>query len=470
MEDEDGMVPKIFQRGKKGTWCLRFWVPDRFRPVEPRKELFVSLKTTDGGEAMRVALTVQQEVLASLNARLAGTQERVGPDYYERVRDLALARGFAYKPAAELAAGPLEDLLGRIESLSKSDPEAADGVAVAALLGGVARPSLQLSGAADRIEEIQAHANRMKNASQIYVWKRPIMRYFERLRAAVGADKEVLDLTQKDALAHRDALLAEVKKGAMKTASARKELGETAKWIARIQEAAGIIAGPKPYDRVRISQDKFEGKKQKPEFSEQWIRDTLLTSGTMAGLNSEARDIVLISLETGCRQAEVHDLPPHRIFLDAPIPYVMIAHDEGEKEQKNNASVRPVPLMGVALAAMRRRAENGFFPRYGGTRGYSAAVNKYFREAGLFPSNEHTIGGLRHSWEKRLKRAELAMDDRGEMMGHSVGAVRGRQVYGDMKTVEERAEIVARVVFDVPDPFAELGTRTVKRPAAPSVR
>jgi integrase len=465
MVDEEQMVPKIFQRGKKGLWCLRYWVPDRFRGVEPRKELFVSLKTTDGADAMRAALVVQQEVLAGLNARLLGQTAPGGREHYARVRDLALARGFTYRPVADLAEGSLEELLGRVESLAATDPSAADGAAVAALLGGVERPVLLLSQAADRVEEIQDYANRMKGPSQLYVWKRPILRYFSRLRTAIGTDKAVLDLTQKDAVAHRDLLLKDVKARKLNTASARKELAETAKWIRAIQEADGVLDGVRPYDRVRIESDGFEKKKRKPEFSDEWIRATLLTSGPMAGLNSEARDIILIALETGCRQAEIHDLPAHRIFLDEPIPYAMLEHDEGLKEQKNNASVRPVPLMGVALAAMRRRAANGFFPRYGGTRAFSAAANKYFREAGLFPTPEHTLGGLRHSWEKRLKKAELESDDRGEMMGHSVGAARGRQVYGDLMTVEERAEIVRRVVFDVPDPFADLGIRTVKRPA-----
>ena len=442
---------------------MRFWVPDRFRSVEPRKDLFVSLKTSNGAEAMRVALVVQQGILASLNARLAGSQAEVGNDYYERLRDLALAHGFPYKPASELAAGPLEDILTRIESLSEAALKATDGVAVAAVLGAVYRPSLKLSDAADRIEQIRAYSNRMKNASQMYVWKQPIVRCFDRLRQAIGSDKEVLGITQEDAIAHRDVLLQEIRDRKMKTSSARKELGEIAKSIIRIQAAQGLLNGPQPYLGVSIDQDKFEEQEQKPEFSNGWIRDTLLKPGPMSGLNSEARDIILISLETGCRQSEIHDLPAHRIFLNAPIPYMMISHDEGQKEQKNNASVRPVPLMGVALAAMKRRAEHGFFPRYRGKRGYSAAANKYFRDAGLFPSQDHTIGGLRHSWEKRLKRAELENDDRGEMMGHSVGAARGREVYGDMMTVEERAQIVAQVVFDVPDPFAELGVMTVRR-------
>jgi hypothetical protein len=111
IESHSNLVPTIFPRGKKGIYTMRFWVPDRFRSVEPRKDLFVSLKTPIAAEAMRVALVVQQGILASLNARLAGSQAEAGNDYYERLRDLALAHGFPYKPASELATGPLEDVL-----------------------------------------------------------------------------------------------------------------------------------------------------------------------------------------------------------------------------------------------------------------------------------------------------------------------------------------------------------------------
>jgi len=63
-------------------------------------------------------------------------------------------------------------------------------------------------------------------------------------------------------------------------------------------------------------------------------------------------------------------------------------------------------------------------------RNYSAAVNKYLRSNGLLPEGV-TIGGARHSWEGGMKRAGYEMDNRGELMGHSRKARRGREVYGD---------------------------------------
>lgn len=63
---------------------------------------------------------------------------------------------------------------------------------------------------------------------------------------------------------------------------------------------------------------------------------------------------------------------------------------------------------------------------YAGKSGWSALVNKYLRENQVLPSG-HTIGGLRHSWEGRMRRAGIAIDDRGIMMGHRVTNIRNRE-------------------------------------------
>lgn len=68
----------------------------------------------------------------------------------------------------------------------------------------------------------------------------------------------------------------------------------------------------------------------------------------------------------------------------------------------------------------------------------------------LLPSGV-TIGGLRHSWESRMKRAGFDSDDRGELMGHSVRGRRGREVYGDEMPLADRLEIAKQIMLPVPD-------------------
>jgi integrase len=67
-----------------------------------------------------------------------------------------------------------------------------------------------------------------------------------------------------------------------------------------------------------------------------------------------------VLIETGLRPSEVVNLQPNAIFLDAPIPYVRIQPDG--RRLKTEDSLREIPLVGVAFAAMKLRS-NGF-PRY----------------------------------------------------------------------------------------------------------
>jgi len=76
------------------------------------------------------------------------------------------------------------------------------------------------------------------------------------------------------------------------------------------------------------------------------------------------------------------------------------------RQLKSGASKREIPLVGVALEAMRR-APNGF-PHYR-DRGYllSQSLTKAFKARKLFPSPQHRIYSFRHSFEKRMLEAGL---------------------------------------------------------------
>ena len=179
-----------------------------------------------------------------------------------------------------------------------------------------------------------------------------------------------------------------------------------------------------------------------------------MAKGAFDKLNAEARDILLISIETGCRQNELHDIPASAIILDHAIPHLALAFEEGDdrREVKNVASVRLVPLVGLALAAAKRHPDG--FPRYRDKRGYSGLVNKYLRNNLLVPARKYTVGGVRHTWESRLKEIGIYMDDRGEMMGHSISAARGREQYGDVMSLSAKRDLVLRITLPVPDHLA----------------
>lgn len=434
---EDDVRPNLFQRGKKGTWTLRFWVPDRFRAVEPRKELFVSMKTQDWGEAQAAALAVQQELMASLNARLLGIEQPGGREHYERVRDLALARGYAYKPAAELAAGPLEDLLGRIEGLMRRDPEARDGAAVEAVLGGVAEPGLLLSGLFEEFERISGDRTRGKTDHQLRTWKNSRRRAVRNLIQVVG-DKPIDAITPADAVAFRIWWIDRIADDSDKASApgtANKDMAYLGAMLAEVCRAQGK-ANTRPFTGMRLK--KTGSEKDILPFEREWIREHLLCDNPIPTLTPEARDVLLVMINTGCRPSEIIGLMPGDIVLNAPIPYIDI--NSKHRSLKTEASEREVPLWGVSLEAMKRWPQG--FPTYRGKgAGWSNTVNQHLRRNGLLPTERHRAYSLRHSFEDRMTDAEIVDRVAADMMGHSIS----RERYGKGPTLEKKLEVIRRI-------------------------
>ena len=95
----------IVRRGS--TFHLRKRVPLRYRRVEPRETVWISLHTDSESVAKSKAPVAWEHLVEGWEARLAGDTgdaER----RFEAARELAAARGFRYLPAAQIASLPRE--------------------------------------------------------------------------------------------------------------------------------------------------------------------------------------------------------------------------------------------------------------------------------------------------------------------------------------------------------------------------
>ena len=93
---------------------------------------------------------------------------------------------------------------------------------------------------------------------------------------------------------------------------------------------------------------------------------------------------------------------------------------------KTEHSERDIPLVGLALDAMRRHP-NGF-PRYFDKgSSLSATLMKHFGNHELLPTDKHKIYSFRHSFKDRLKAVEAPEELIDEMMGHRTD----KPKYGD---------------------------------------
>ncbi|WP_282128823.1 DUF6538 domain-containing protein [Roseobacter litoralis] len=430
-------------------WHMRMRVPRRYSAIEEKKEIFRSLRTSSKREAQVRLPAAEAAILAELDAKLvlgvAPAQDDQASTFSAAVA-LAGMRGFHYRSASDLSQSSIDEIVERVGALRTTDtPEVAS-----ALLGGVETPSLRLSQLVEEVEKISIHNNRFKSTEQMRLWRNPRLRATKNLQTAVGKDIEVAAIDNAAALAHRSWWRKKITQTGQSADTANKDFSNMAGMLNVYFDHIEMIDPPRPYSGVHI-RDRHAVKTAKPEMPVAWIAEHWLAPGALDRLNDQARDILLMSIETGGRQTEIKDLPPGAIILDAEIPHILIQNTEGEhrREIKNMVSTREIPLVGLALAAARRNPEG--FPRYRGTSSYSATVNKYLRENDLLPSAKHTISGLRHAWESRLKKIGIATDDRGEMMGHSVASARGREVYGDAMLLHRKLQLSTEIMLPVPE-------------------
>jgi hypothetical protein len=429
---------------------MRMRVPRRFLAVAPTKtEIHRSLGTDSLRRAQELLPAVKAAIIDELEARLDLNREAMGTDAYRSAVRVASARGFTHQSISQIASGSFDALLQRVEAIKPND----DSMTVKAILGGVEQPTLMVSGLVAEVERISKHENRFKSENQMRLWRNPRLRAVANLQAALGGDIPVTDIRSEEALKHRSWWLERIAQTSVSADTANKDFANMSGMLRRYYDHQNMAQPPKPYAGIQVS-DRHKKKMRKLQIPTDWIKEVWFAEGAFDGINTQARDILLMSIETGCRQSEIHDLPADAIVLNAPIPHLRIDNSEGEhrREIKNAPSSRCVPLVGVALAAAKRNPCG--FPRYRGASSYSATVNKYLRTRGLLPSPKHTIGGTRHSWEARLKAALIDSDDRGEMMGHDVSSIRNRELYGDEMPLERKLELAQRVVLDVPEHLA----------------
>lgn len=143
----------------------------------------------------------------------------------------------------------------------------------------------------------------------------------------------------------------------------------------------------------------FTGKSRvkRASFSDAWVRGKILAPGVFDDLRLELRVIIYLPVETGARLSKIVNLRPDHIQLDHEIPHFVI-RPEQNRELKTSDSEREIPLVGVALPAMKF-CPTGFEHYYDRNTLVSANLMKAFKQRGLMPTKDHVIHSLRHSFE-----------------------------------------------------------------------
>lgn len=395
---------------------IRKRVPLRYKSVEPREFVMVSLHTDSEIIAQGKAAAAWNEMLLAWEAKLEGKSDDAAKRF-AAAKNLAARRGYAFAPAAEVAKLPLDELIARIEAAMKPGGASIDRIEAAAVLGGAKPPKLMVSQVLDEFWPLARADLLGKSQNQIRRWENPRKRAFATLISVIG-DKAVEDLTTKDLNTFKAWWVDRIEEGEVGPNSANKDMTHILSAIRTVATANDLEV---KFNRsgLRIS----EGRQNtRPPFSTDWIKTKLLAPGALNGLNGEAKGIILGMVNTGYRPSEGAMLTSAQIRLDTDVPHIKI--EAVGRQLKTEHSERIIPLAGVSLEAFR--AYPGGFPRYSDNPGLSGTVNKFLRENGLLETDGHSLYGLRHSFEDRLLEAGVDERVRRDLMGHTLT----RQRYG----------------------------------------
>ncbi|MET4030119.1 MULTISPECIES: hypothetical protein [unclassified Bradyrhizobium] len=349
----------------------------------------------------------------------------------------AKVHGYRYHPANEVAHLPLNEVLGRIEVLIKNGT-VDQKIDRTALLGGGSKFSVMLSKAATSYNEFLRADHNGKSPNQLLKAEKKKEAAMRRFIAVVG-DKDLLSVTREDALAFRKWWSDRIENEDITTELALKDIQDVRGIIATIIDRDGLHA----FDQKAF--DGIKNFKRQSNQREAWpletVRDVILATDP-ADLEPMCYDIMLVVIGTGARPSEVVALQPKHIHLQSNIPHVEITNDGREVKTAN--AKRKIPLVGIALEAMRRNPEG--FARYNDRAAAACAkINAWLRQFQPEPEDGDvykTVYCFRHSFANRLYEVHATDKMRISLMGHEGKGPK----YGEMP-LTAKADIMNKIAY-----------------------
>lgn len=425
----DGIYMRLVKRGD--TYHLRKRVPVRYAFIESREYIWITLKTDSERDASRKAAQVWDNTIAGWEAQLAGNST-IALARFDAARNLAHARGFNFLPVARVAELPINDLLNRVEA-SVGRGGRIDSLKAATFLGGEARPAIKVSEALDVYFGLAGELLAGKSQDQIRRWENPRKKAFADFIKVVG-DPAIQAIDADAMLTFRNWLANKVVKNEITANSANKAIIHFCGVLRHINRRKQLgIAFPFADLAFR------EKAGQRVAFDDAWIREKIIGNPKLMALNVEARVIMLGMVNTGYRPSEVINLGAEQIRLDGEYPHLRI--EPVGRTLKNDQSKRIIPLVGVSLEAFKLCPSG--FPRYFGKASFSAVINKFMRENGMMPTEDHVLYSLRHAFEDRMLAAGVDERIRCDLMGHQIK----RQRYGAGATLAHLHKVLQSIAL-----------------------
>lgn len=427
---------------RNGHWQFTRRVPTEFAGLDPRGIVKHSTKiavATDkrGAKASKVADAMNRELEAYWRGLTEGKAQEAA-DRYAEARRRARAIGFDYVGAQELATRPLEDLVQRYEKLL-SARLIDDAGARTAVLGFEAPPAIMLSEVFTRFQAQSRTEVADMSPGQLRAWASGYTKALNDIVGVLG-DKQLSAITHADILDYIGWLEDRIAEEEIVVKTANRKIGQVSRMIKDLNRKLRLGLPSFFADMLIRGGEKVS----RPPFPAEWVQGRILAEGALMGLSDEARRAVMLIADTGLRVSEAVNLNGSTIHLNGSIPYVEVKPDG--RRVKTKDSIRTIPLVGVALAAMRLQPSG--FPRYA-DRGaaFSEEVGRYLTDRGLRPTPKHTLYSLRHTFKDRLIASKCQDSMIDALMGHASG--KGYK-YGDGPALDLKAEVLHAIAFKAP--------------------
>lgn len=403
----------IVNRGS--SFYLRKRVPRRYRRVEERDIIFLSLHTDSESIAQAKAAKVWADMIEAWESKLDGDDA----DAFQRMeaaRNLAAKRGYRFLTAEKVAQLPVQELVERVEASIKPSGRV-DRLEAEALLGGAKPPKLTVSRALGRYWTVSKAKTLGKTKDQIRRWENPRKKSVGNFIDVIG-DIPIDEITTRDLFKFKEWWVEKMAEEGLTANSANKDFIHLTSMVREVARSEEITLA---FDTRGLAIAETD-KGTRPPFSPEWIKGRLLHPGALDGLNPEARAIMLVMINTGARPSEIAACRAGNIVLDAKVPHLNI--DGAARALKTANARRKIPLLGVSLEAAKA-FPNGF-PRYFDNPGLSDTINKFLRENKLLETPDHSLYSLRHSFESRMIAADFPERLKADVMGHRIS----RERYG----------------------------------------
>jgi integrase len=265
----------------------------------------------------------------------------------------------------------------------------------------------------------------------------------KRLVESIG-DKDITLVTGADGRQFIDDCMDHIEENNNKGhETARQQFGFLAKMLREVGEDRELTrpdGNPIVLFTKKNPFDQNKGKRM--PFKIDFVRDNMLAKPT--NLDTTIHDLVLVCIDTGARPSEIIRTPEDDIHLESNIPYIDIRAGNG-RAIKNRFSERKIPLVGVALEAMRRNPKG--FSQFRENHEYiRLQINNWLRslQPNVPDEEKKTLYCLRHTFKDRLIRTkpQPLQETIDYLMGHNPK----KEDYG-FKDVDYTQPVMSQLAF-----------------------